>query len=260
MTLSFSKYQGTGNDFIMIDATQNSAFSLNNKEISLLCDRRFGVGADGLIIIYKEKGVDFRMQYHNADGSQSFCGNGARCAVHFAHSLKLIEEKAVFLAIDGLHEATMKNNIISLKMNDVEEIFHGKDFYTLDTGSPHYVQFAEHIDSINMVDFGSKIRYSPTYKAQGINVNVAEIMDKNQLKIRTYERGVENETYSCGTGATAVALVYGKVYDKDKKEIAVDIEVKGGNLKVKAKRKNDSFYSIYLIGPAQKVFEGTYKM
>lgn|SRR5690554_1039651 len=254
MILSFTKYHGTGNDFIMIDSTKDDSFYLSNEQIRFLCDRRFGIGADGLILIYKEKDFSFKMQYHNADGTQSFCGNGARCAVHFSHSLNLFTDKAVFLAIDGVHEATLNNDTVTLKMNDVEKIQKLAGTFILDTGSPHYVKFTEDVATQNMVEFGKKIRYSSAYKEKGINVNLVEILDENQLKMRTYERGVEDETYSCGTGATAAALAYAEM--EKQKEIDVNILVKGGALAIKAKREHGHFSSIYLTGPAQKVFEG----
>lgn len=255
MILSFTKYHGTGNDFIMIDSTKDNLFRLSNEQISALCDRRFGVGADGVILIYKEEGLDFKMQYHNADGSQSFCGNGARCAVHFAHSLNLFKGKAQFLAIDGIHEATLEEGLISLKMNKVEEIIKQEGHFILDTGSPHYVQFTQQLENKDIVEFGKSIRYSPIYKEKGINVNLVQVLGNNQLEMLTYERGVEDETYSCGTGATAVALAYAE--SSNQNEIEVNIKVKGGRLTVKALRKDKGFDAIYLIGPAEKVFEGS---
>lgn len=254
MILSFTKYHGTGNDFIMIDSTKNADFSLSNEQISFLCDRRFGIGADGVIIIFRHKEYDFEMRYHNADGSMSFCGNGARCAVKFAQSLALFDSTARFIAIDGEHLATLDGDLISLKMNDVKNYSLNEDHYVIDTGSPHYIQFTKDLAKEDIVKFGKEVRYSPTYKTVGINVNLVEVSSDNKLKMLTYERGVEDETYSCGTGATAVALAYGDTMNLTK--INVDIQVKGGMLKVKALRKGKDFEAIYLIGPAVAVFQG----
>ncbi|HLV43153.1 MAG TPA: diaminopimelate epimerase [Brumimicrobium sp.] len=254
MTFSFTKYHGTGNDFIMIDCTKNKDFTLTSEQISELCDRRFGIGADGVILISSHPNLNFTMTYFNSDGSQSFCGNGARCAVHFSSSLGLITNKATFEAIDGIHEATLSNGLISLKMNDVPSFSKDETAFILDTGSPHFVKFVADVDDVDIVAFGKQIRYSSKYKKEGINVNVVEVLEDNLLEMLTYERGVEDETYSCGTGATAVALAFALVLDYD--EVDVKIMVKGGELAVKADRNESSFDSIYLIGPAEKVFEG----
>ncbi|HZH85871.1 MAG TPA: diaminopimelate epimerase [Brumimicrobium sp.] len=255
MTFSFTKYQGTGNDFIMVDCTSAENFSLTSDEIEGLCDRRFGIGADGVILIFKHPTLDFTMVYYNSDGTTSFCGNGARCAVHFAKSLGLFKSKAIFEAIDGIHTAALENGIIALKMNDVKTFTKDETAFILNTGSPHYVKFVADLDDENIVEYGKNIRYSSKYKENGINVNLVEVLQDNHLEMLTYERGVEDETYSCGTGATAVALAFALVLDYD--DIDVKITVKGGELGVKAERFDDSFESIYLIGPAEKVFDGS---
>ena len=254
MTFSFAKYQGTGNDFIMVDCTSAADFELTSEQISDLCDRRFGIGADGVILIFKHPTLDFTMTYFNSDGTQSFCGNGARCAVDFAKSLGLIKNKATFKAIDGVHEATIEGDLISLRMNDVPNFSKDDNAFIIDTGSPHYVKFVLDVDDENIVEFGKEIRYSSKYKKEGINVNLVEVVGENHLEMITYERGVEDETFSCGTGATAVALAFALVLDFD--DIDVIIDVKGGQLAVKAERFDSSFESIYLIGPAEKVFDG----
>ena len=254
MTFSFTKYQGTGNDFIMVDCTAAKDFTLTSEQITDLCDRRFGIGADGVILIFKHPTLDFTMTYYNSDGSQSFCGNGGRCAVDFAHSLGLIKNKATFEAIDGVHEATRENGLISLKMSDVKTFTKDETAFIIDTGSPHFVKFVADVDDENIVEYGKNIRYSLKYKKEGINVNLVEVVGNNHLEMLTYERGVEDETYSCGTGATAVALAFALVLDFD--DIDVTIDVKGGQLYVKAERFDSSFESIYLIGPAEKVFDG----
>ncbi len=254
MTFSFTKYHGTGNDFIMVDCTSATKLELDNEQISALCDRRFGIGADGIILISKHPTLDFTMTYYNSDGSQSFCGNGARCAVHFANSLGMFKTITNFEAIDGVHKASINENIIALKMNKVEGFKKDETAFIIDTGSPHYIKFAANLDDENIVEYGKAIRYSDKYKTEGINVNLVEVLADNHLDMLTYERGVEDETYSCGTGATAAALAYALVLDYD--EIDVLINVKGGELAVKAERFGDTFDSIYLIGPAEKVFDG----
>ncbi|MEX1190783.1 MAG: diaminopimelate epimerase [Brumimicrobium sp.] len=255
MKIGFQKYQGTGNDFVMIDSLDNTNFSLSKSQIKTLCDRRFGIGADGVILIYQHSPSDFEMRYFNADGSRSFCGNGARCAVRFAHKLGLFEEKTRFLAIDGIHEAELINDKVALKMNDVDQWQTDKSAFILDTGSPHYIKFTEKLEGENIVEFGKSIRYSSTFEENGINVNLVEITEDRSLSMLTYERGVEDETYSCGTGATAVALAY-----MIKKELfgtqKIALKVKGGSLSVQATRDENKFTNIYLIGPASSVFYG----
>ncbi len=254
MNLHFAKYHGTGNDFIMIDCTSSDGFKLSSMQIHQLCHRRFGIGADGVILIYKHAECNFKMDYFNSDGTQSFCGNGARCASQFALSLGLFDKTASFEAIDGIHHATIENGLISLKMNNVKEVSIINNAYIIDTGSPHYIEFVKDLDTKNIVNYGREIRYYPQYKKEGINVNLVEVMGNNKLKMLTYERGVEDETYSCGTGATAVALAYAMQINED--EIQVEIDTKGGQLKVIARRISSGFDNIFLIGPAKKVYEG----
>ncbi len=254
MQIQFEKYQGTGNDFIMIDNRHGEidAYSL---PITAMCDRKFGIGADGVIVIELHDSVDFNMIYFNPDGSQSFCGNGSRCAVAFARSLDLINGETIFLSTDGLHEAIISNNTVALKMHDVSDIkTHGKAF-ELNTGSPHYIQFVDDVSTIEVVEEARKIRYNDTYKDAGINVNFVE-REQNALKIRTYERGVENETLSCGTGVTAAVLAEAFNTNKTGEKMSTDVKVEGGELKVEFTANPDGFADIYLIGPAQKTFEG----
>jgi len=254
MEIEFHKYQGTGNDFIMLDCRKTPDLMLSNNQIQQLCNRRFGIGADGLIQIFDHLSNDFEMRYFNADGSRSFCGNGARCAVQFSYKLGLFKGKAKFLAIDGEHEAELVDNSIALKMSDVSVWENNEDHFIIDTGSPHYIKFVDQLSEYDIVDFGKSIRYSEKYKAFGINVNLVETVAKNSLSMATYERGVEDETLSCGTGATAVALAF-MLKNELKGKLEVQIKVKGGNLKVEAS-KAESFTNIYLIGPAKSVFHG----
>lgn len=254
MEIEFHKYQGTGNDFIMVDCRKTPDLILTNDQVKQLCNRRFGIGADGLIQIFEHNSLDFEMRYFNADGSRSFCGNGARCAVQFAYTLSLFKGKANFLAIDGVHEAEIVDNSIALKMSDVSDWEVNKDHFVLDTGSPHYIKFVSKLSEHNIAEFGRNIRYSDKYKTSGINVNLVETISEDSLSIATYERGVEDETFSCGTGATAVALAQ-MVKNDLKGKHDIKIKVKGGNLRVEA-TKAETFTNIYLIGPAKSVFHG----
>lgn len=250
--MKFYKYQGTGNDFVMIDNRLGEWDDLSIQNIQKLCDRRFGIGADGLIKINSAEGVDFEVDYYNSDGSKSFCGNGARCSVAFAHFLDIIEDKTTFTAIDGIHEAEIKNGIIKLKMSDVKSIDTDGDDFVLNTGSPHYVKYVEMLNNYNVYKTGNEIRNSETYKQEGINVNFVEKLSDKELFVRTYERGVEDETYSCGTGVTAVALTF----MKNNNQTFVGVKVMGGQLKVYAEKDGEGFKNIWLEGPAVQVFKG----
>jgi diaminopimelate epimerase len=253
MQVHFHKYQGTGNDFIMIDNRLKTFPAENQTLIANLCHRRFGVGADGLILLENIPGYDFKMVYFNADGSEgSMCGNGGRCTVKFAHSLGLFAQKTLFLAVDGEHEAFLENNLVHLKMIPVNEVEYQSDYYFLNTGSPHYVQFVNDIQDFPVFEKGRQIRYNERFKSVGTNVNFVEQIADNQLFVRTYERGVEDETYSCGTGVTASALVSSNFGLKS----PVKIKTLGGELQVSFEKNNATFSNIYLAGPAEKVFEG----
>lgn len=256
MVLKFTKYQGAGNDFVMIDNRSGSWNELSISQIQLLCDRKFGIGADGLIKINATKDVDFEVDYYNSDGSKSFCGNGARCAVQFARELGIQKEEVFFTAIDGLHSAKMIGEDVDLEMNPVTRIHTIDTDFELYTGSPHFIRFSAEIQSQNMFELGRSIRYSQSYATEGINVNLVEVIEDNQLAIRTYERGVEDETFACGTGVTAAALAY--IFNSEKMgEQEVEVTAIGGHLKVKMNRVGVmQFESIRLIGPAVHVFQG----
>ena len=254
MTISFFKYQGTGNDFIMIDNRQLVFAKNNAKLIASLCHRRFGIGADGLILLENDEMSDFKMVYFNADGNEgSMCGNGGRCTVAFAKYLNIITDTAVFMAVDGVHEAKIHHDAISLQMQNVSKINVKRETVFLDTGSPHHVQMVENIDEFDVFKEGKKIRYG-IYGETGSNVNFVTQLDKNTFSVRTYERGVENETLSCGTGVTAVALAMHHL----EKTTAANVEVKslGGNLKVEFEHDGDNYKNIHLIGPTKQVFKG----
>lgn len=254
MTIKFYKYQGTGNDFVMID---NRDLSLNKSDLSLakkLCDRKFGIGADGLILIENHCELDFEMIYFNADGTQSFCGNGSRCAVAFAHELGMIQKTTRFMAIDGIHDAKISKERVELKMGDKPTFEQSDEFFFIHTGSPHYIEYRANVSEIDIISEAQKIRYNERFKAEGTNVNYVEYLVGNSLKMRTYERGVEGETLSCGTGATAVALSGSVKYNLNS---PVVIHVPGGELEVRFDEiANRQFENIWLIGPAEKTFVG----
>lgn len=256
MQIHFYKYHGTGNDFILID-NRNSGVTLTNEQVKAMCERRFGIGADGLMLLEKEQGFDFKMVYYNSDGNQSsMCGNGGRCITAFAKHLGIITNKARFMAIDGAHEASIDSSgIISLKMQDVKQVEAGDDYFYLNTGSPHYVKFVQHIDEINVVQEGRKIRNSERFKEEGTNVNFIE-KKEDALFVRTYERGVEDETLSCGTGVTAAALVAGIKGVSTSKNMCA-IKTLGGDLEVSFEKVlEQNFYNIWLKGPAVLVYKG----
>ncbi|PCH98586.1 MAG: diaminopimelate epimerase [Bacteroidetes bacterium] len=256
-TLSFSKYHGTGNDFVIIDNRQHS-FPKNNTElIAELCNRRFGVGADGLILLEACESNDFKMIYYNSDGNlSSMCGNGGRCLVHFAAKLGIINDQAVFEAVDGVHDATINGDVVELGMNDVNDIELGDGYGYMDTGSPHYLSFEEDIDELDLVLKAHEIRYNDRFKEKGTNVNYLQ-MNGTTLKMRTYERGVEAETLSCGTGVVAAAI-YADVLGKTTYgEGGIKLSTKGGDVNVKFQKNEGNHYSeIKLIGSATFVYKG----
>lgn len=256
MKIQFDKYHGTGNDFIIID-NRNLNFDRSNSElVAKLCHRRFSIGADGLMLLQTATGYDFEMVYYNSDGKESsMCGNGGRCIVEFAKTLKLVKEKALFLASDGEHEAFVRQGYISLKMNNVSKIEEHASYCFLNTGSPHYVAFVNEVQKFDVVTEGRKIRNSEKFKPGGTNVNFVE-KQYNKLFVRTYERGVEDETHSCGTGVTAAALV-ASVRNVATADDYCEVRTLGGELNVKfTKHLDNSFTDIWLEGPATFVCRG----
>lgn len=258
MKIVFEKYHGAGNDFIIIDNRKEN-LELSNEEISFLCHRRFGIGADGLMLLEDSKIFDFKMTYFNADGYEgSLCGNGGRCIVYFAKQLGLIKTEAKFEAIDGDHQALIlsgneKEGTVSLKMADVDKIDEYGHDYFLDTGSPHYVRIVEHLDSLDAHAVGKKIRWDDSFKPDGVNANF--VMIKNDhLFVRTFERGVENLTLACGTGVVASSIV---AAEKDGNQFDnYFVKTDGGDLKVKFKKENNIYSDIWLEGPVVMVYEG----
>ncbi|OBQ56520.1 diaminopimelate epimerase [Tamlana sp. s12] len=255
MQQTFYKYQGTGNDFVMIDNRQQTFDKNNTKQVAFLCDRRFGVGADGLILLENHPEYDFKMVYYNADGNEStMCGNGGRCLVAFAQQLGVITNKAVFEAIDGLHHATIENGIVHLQMLDVDVVEKHDNHVFLNTGSPHHVQFETAIEDFDIKSKGSGIRYGAPYNQEGTNVNFVQKISDTTFRVRTYERGVEDETLSCGTGVTAVAIAMHATGETN--QSTVNLNVEGGKLQVRFDVENGHYHNVWLIGPATYVFEG----
>ncbi len=254
--LPFYKYHGTGNDFIIFDAFKNEIPSFTDKEIRQMCNRRFGIGADGIMILRKSNTPDFEMEYFNSDGSgTTMCGNGGRCIVSFAYKLGYINKLTRFIASDGVHEANViSEDLIDLKMNDVDSFILDEKEYHCHTGSPHSIFFVKDIEAVDILNEGRKIRYSEKFAPEGTNVNYVQIVNSSTLKIRTYERGVEDETFSCGTGSVASVLTYAEINHLNNGEFIV--HVKGGNLKIKFEKKNNIYKNIRLIGPATYVYTG----
>ncbi len=260
MKIHFYKYQATGNDFVIID-NRVKGFSFSTEQIEKICDRRFGVGADGLMLIEKHPTQDFNLIYYNSDGSQSLCGNGSRAAVVMAAALGLLKTNTTFNAYDGSHEAVLLSpGMVRLKMNDVTVVKKTGAEYFIHTGSPHHLRFVNEVSNYPVVEEGKKIRYSETYAPAGTNANFIQLLNNNTIAVRTYERGVEDETFSCGTGVTAAALAASfHGYTSP-----VHINVKGGELSVEFQTVNTgpsgsipaTFRNVFLIGPAKMVFEG----
>lgn len=254
MQIEFFKYQGTGNDFILIDNRQSVFPKNDTKMVARMCDRKFGIGADGLILLEGHDSLDFTMVYYNSDGNlSSMCGNGGRCLVRFAHYLGIIKKSAHFEAVDGIHEAHIDRAVVRLGMNDVNGIAINSDFAFLDTGSPHHVTLVDGIETYDVVGEGRKIRYD-LYGKEGSNVNFVMPLEPNSFQVRTYERGVEDETLSCGTGVTAVAIA---MYSLGKATSnKVRLETPGGTLWVSFTQQDTGYTNVILSGPATQVFKG----
>lgn len=260
MKISFYKYQGTGNDFVVLDNRNKDYDNLTPLQVRNLCDRRFGVGGDGLMLLNKHNDADFEMKYYNANGREgSMCGNGGRCMVSFAKELGIYRNNYKFSATDGMHEASIDDHgFVCLKMSDVAGVIkHGNDFI-LNTGSPHYVHITVDVMHIDVCKRGREIRYQEHYAKEGINVNFVEQLDEpDKILVRTYERGVEDETFSCGTGVVAAAIA---TYHNDNGFNRVDVKTKGGKLSVEFDKSGNTFKNVWLNGPAQKVFGGSIEL
>ncbi len=255
MTITFYKYHGTGNDFIIVDNRLQNINKNKTHRIAQLCNRRFGIGADGFIFLENDTISDFNMAYYNADGNKSsMCGNGGRCITAFAKFLNIIEKETQFMAIDGLHKAKIEDNTVHLQMQDVVNVEKHKTHLFLDTGSPHHVEYVTHLKDLDVKLQGAKIRYGKPYNDAGSNVNFVEQLSEDTFAVRTYERGVEDETLSCGTGATAVALaMYSNASTQSN---TVKLKTLGGDLKVTFKISKNGYNNIWLIGPTKLVFKG----
>ncbi|MBE0649853.1 MAG: diaminopimelate epimerase [Bacteroidales bacterium] len=258
MKIKFQKYQANGNDFIML-VEKETGIALAEKQITKLCDRHFGIGADGLMVLRNSEAYDFEMHYYNSDGKKaSMCGNGGRSIASLAYSLGYAGKRMVFLASDGVHEAIIEKEIIkgilfdvSLKMVDVEKVKQLPDHFFLNTGVPHYVEFVEGLADMDVVNKGRQIRFDNRFGAEGTNANFIEV-HHDRIEIRTYERGVEDETLSCGTGVTASAIA---TFIKTGKK-GLPIHARGGSFKVNFEQQEAGFVNVWLRGPAEKVFEG----
>jgi diaminopimelate epimerase len=263
MQLEFYKYQGTGNDFVMID-NRSGFFPKDNLQlVASLCDRRFGIGGDGLILLEKNPmssiiamPADFRMVYYNSDGNEgSMCGNGGRCTVAFAKKLTIIDDTCMFMAADGWHHASIdENGTVSLKMIDVFNIKLEKDYTFMNTGSPHHVQLVEDLEHYNVKENGAALRYGDLYGKEGSNINFVKKINEDTFSLRTYERGVEDETLACGTGATAAAIAMNLTGQTNATSIKINVE--GGKLEISFDKNRDHYTNVYLIGPAEFVFKG----
>lgn len=258
MSVNFFKYQASGNDFVIIDNRTNFFNKNDTKLIACLCDRRFGIGADGLILLESSTDFDFKMIYFNADGRESsMCGNGGRCIVAFARRLGIIKNVTTFIAIDGPHEAKIEASQISLKMLDVKSIEHTAGGIVLDTGSPHYVSMCKDLDNLNVQIEGAKIRNTKPFEKDGINVNFVNPIDSENFAMRTYERGVEGETLSCGTGATAVAIAMHASQKTNSN--CITLQTQGGDLEVQFIYKDASYVDIWLRGSVHHVYNGAFE-
>ena len=255
MKVEFFKYQGTGNDFVILDNREDK-YQLTKKQINHICSRHFGVGADGLMLLGKKNGYDFEMIYYNADGNQStMCGNGGRCLVKFASEQGIYKSTYHFIAIDGEHKAEIDSDgIIRLQMQNVDTVAYHNSYVVINTGSPHFVRFAPEVADIDVVSTGHEIRYSKEFAPDGINVNFVESIAEDSIYVRTYERGVEDETLSCGTGVTAAALLSAHNENGFNR---VEVKTQGGHLSVEFDKIDDKHYeNIWLCGPAEFVFKG----
>jgi diaminopimelate epimerase len=257
MQFSFYKYQGAANDFVLLD-NRKGLISKDPKLFEAMCHRRTGIGADGVILIENHPDFDFQMYYANSDGKpSSMCGNGGRCVVAFAHFLQIISDNCTFLAIDGKHEASItEGGLVSLGMNNVDSVVINQERAVLDTGSPHYIAFTENVKDIDVFTEGRSIRNSSEFKAEGINVNFIEY-NEHDITIRTYERGVEDETWSCGTGVCAAAIATA-IKNKEEGRLEYRLMTLGGVLSVRFQLKNGKATNVTLIGPAKQVFQGEY--
>jgi len=255
MLIQFEKYHGAGNDFILVDNRNGKYKSLGIDQIVRLCNRHYGIGSDGFIFINTSTDSDFEMDFFNPDGSKSFCGNGARCAVAFATLLGVDSSTQTFQAIDGKHAYAYNGTSVAIQMRDVNHMeILGTDSALIHTGSPHYMVLSDDLSTENTLTIGRAIRFSESYVAEGVNVNLIRVKSSHEIDISTYERGVEYETLACGTGATACALF--QAYRNELQHGEIVVNAKGGKLAVRFVRNETGFEQIWLLGPASNVFNG----
>lgn len=256
VTIDFFKYQGTGNDFIMID-NRHGEIGLDQESIVRLCDRKFGIGSDGIVLMEHSDSYDFKMNFYNPDGSQSFCGNGSRCAVRFAQKLGVVGREGEFAAIDMVHSFESNETEVRIRMRDVNSVEKFGDDQIIFTGSPHYVVFTDDPTKLEILTEARKIRYNDRFAVEGINVNFVK-EGQGEIWMRTYERGVEDETLSCGTGVTAAALAYAERHDH---KGMIRVHTRGGDLNVKlVSEAKGVYHDIWLCGPAEFVYKGTIEL
>lgn len=259
MRIEFGKYEGAGNDFVIID-NREKRFEPQPALVAALCDRRFGIGADGLMLLEEERGADFRMRYFNSDGPEAtMCGNGGRCIALFAFHVGAAGERMSFVAVDGPHRAEVLScggdaGRIALGMTEPHGLAEAEGGWFVDTGSPHYVRFVEDTERVDVRGEGRRIRHLPAFAGTGgVNVNFVEVTGEGRLKVRTYERGVEDETLACGTGAVAVAVAASRAQFPQVRNF--DVQARGGLLNV-AFAAGGGFADVRLTGPARRVFAG----
>jgi len=252
----FSKYQGTGNDFVMVDNRELQFPSEDLTLIRQICHRKFGIGSDGLILIEEDSAADFHMNFFNPDGSKSYCGNGSRCAVHFANQLGMVGTECSFRAIDGVHKGRLEEISVRTSILPVTQIEKRNSHWLINTGSPHYIVFCDDTEAIDLITESHNIRFNEEFREKGVNVNFVEITSPQSIRMRTYERGVENETLSCGTGVTAAAIAH-LINGGEKGR--VEVRTRGGQLSVQAEQQHDgTFCEVWLSGPVQQTFTGKY--
>jgi diaminopimelate epimerase len=261
--IQFYKYHGAGNDFIIFNCL-NDSLDFTEDHIAYICDRHTGIGADGVMFLLKSEEYDFEMKYYNSDGKEgTMCGNGGRCMISFAYDMGIIKDEYRFIAVDGKHygkilEINAKEKTVELQMTDVNMVNEQNGKYVIDTGSPHYLDFRENIENLDVYQEGRSIRYSEQFEEEGINVNFIESRE-NKLYVRTYERGVENETLACGTGVTAAAIAMS--LKQKGKYSQYDIQTLGGDLHVRFQSSGKNrFTNIFLTGPATYVFTGALEL
>lgn len=262
MRVQFEKYEGVGNDFIIVD-NRDAVFDPTPEAVSSLCNRRFGIGADGMMLLERDPEYDFRMRYFNSDGPEAtMCGNGGRCIALFALRAGVAGTVMTFSAVDGVHRGEVLScsgarGVVALSMSDSSHIEEFAGGYFIDTGSPHYVVFVEDADAVDVFAEGRRMRRMDEFiRRGGANINFVQVLPGGALKIRTYERGVEDETLACGTGAVAAAAIASHVRFPGRDTF--ELKAAGGRLGVSFRPDGGIFRNVVLTGPARCVFTGVF--